>query len=114
MTSIDDKDLWRTGQDQSHPGTCPKCGLPWEPTPTDGHDWVMLEPDFEPAAHVVPPRQRWVIRRGRAVQDDGCPNQGQQCRVAHSLTCPDQNLPDLWPWLTTLRKENHRKAQRLF
>ncbi|WP_267884869.1 hypothetical protein [Streptomyces rimosus] len=25
---------------------------------------------------------------------------------------PRQQLPDLWPWLTVLRKENARKAQR--
>lgn len=88
--------------------------MPWEPVPTDDHDWIMLEPDFAPAAHTVPPRQRWYVRQGWAVLDDGCPQPRQKCRVAHALACPDQELPDLWPWLTTLRKESHRKAQRLF
>lgn len=114
MASVDGKDLWRTGQDQSQPDTCPKCGLPWEPVPTNDHDWTMLEPDFRSPAHTVPPRQRWYVRQGWAVQDDSCPKPGQQCHIPHALACPDQELPDLWRWLTALREENLRKAQRLF
>ncbi|WP_267889516.1 DUF6083 domain-containing protein [Streptomyces rimosus] len=40
------------------------------------------------------------------------PDPSQQCRIEHALACPRQQLPDLWPWLTVLRKENARKAQR--
>lgn len=114
MASMDEKDLWRTGQDQIQPAKCPECGLPWEPVPTDDHDWIMLEPDFAAPTHTVPPRQRWYVRQGWAVLDDSCPKPSQQCRIAHALACPDQELPDLWPWLTALREECDRKVQRLF
>ncbi|MEV4439621.1 hypothetical protein AB0K09_11450 [Streptomyces sp. NPDC049577] len=28
------------------------------------------------------------------------------------MACPEQPLPDLWPWLTALRGENARQAER--
>ncbi|MEV3989066.1 DUF6083 domain-containing protein [Streptomyces sp. NPDC049837] len=40
------------------------------------------------------------------------PDQFQRCRIEHRLACPAQPLPDLWPWLTTLRGENTRQAAR--
>ncbi|WP_244177543.1 DUF6083 domain-containing protein [Streptomyces atriruber] len=111
---MDPKELWRTGQDQTQPVKCPRCGLPWEPVPTDDHDRVMLEPDFYAPAHTVPPRQRWYVRQGWAVQDDSCPRPSRQCRIAHALAYPEQELPDLWGWLTALREEIPRQAGRLF
>lgn len=115
MGSLDDKELWRSGQTRSGLGRCPKCGLMVEAVPTDDVDMVLLEPDFEPLAHTVPPEQRWIILSdGRATVYGTCPRPEERCRIAHRLACPDQDPQDLWPWLTTLREETLRRAQRLF
>ncbi len=93
---------------------CPHCGLPVDRMATDEHDWVLLEPDMTPLAHVVPPQHRWITRSdGRVtVYAVSPPDPAQRCRIEHRLACAAQPLPDLWPWLTTLRTENHRRAQR--
>ncbi|NEB76516.1 hypothetical protein G3I40_14960 [Streptomyces sp. SID14478] len=82
--------------------------------PTTDHDWVMLEPDMRPLAHLVPAGHRWIeVSDGRVALYEVCPVDGaQRCRIEHVLACPAQKLGNLWPWLTTLRKENGRRAER--
>ncbi|MFH8389903.1 DUF6083 domain-containing protein [Streptomyces sp. NPDC018036] len=94
---------------------CPYCGLPQERVATLEHDWVLLEPDMTPLAHVVPAEHRWIeTSDGRVTVYGVCPpDPFQRCRVEHRLACPEQALPDLWPWLTSLRGENARQAERL-
>lgn len=67
-----------------------------------------------PLAHTVPADRRWIeLSDGRVTVYEVCPpDQFQRCRIEHSLACPAQPLPDLWPWLTTLREENARRAER--
>ncbi|WP_199825475.1 DUF6083 domain-containing protein [Streptomyces sp. TP-A0875] len=93
---------------------CPDCGLPQDRVATLDHDWVLLEPDMKPLAHTVPADHRWIeLSDGRVMVYGVCPpEQFQRCRVEHRLACPAQPLPDLWPWLTTLREENARQAER--
>lgn len=93
---------------------CPHCGLPQEELRTLEHDAVLLEPDLRVPAHVVPAERRWIeLSNGRATVYGVCPVDGaQQCRVEHRLVCPGQALPDLWPWLTALREESRRRAER--
>ncbi|MFF4577196.1 DUF6083 domain-containing protein [Streptomyces sp. NPDC001389] len=93
---------------------CPYCGLPVDRVATDDHDWVLLEPDMAPPAHVVPAQHRWIeLSDGRVTVYGVCPpDPFQRCRVEHRLACSAQPLPDLWPWLTTLRTENGRRVQR--
>lgn len=78
------------------------------------YDWVMLEPDMAPLAHTVPAEHRWIeLSDGRVTVYGVCPpDQFQRCRIEHRLACPAQSLPDLWPWLTALRGENARQAER--
>ncbi|MEV2215565.1 DUF6083 domain-containing protein [Streptomyces sp. NPDC050997] len=45
---------------------------------------------------------------------DAEPAPGMACRIAHRLACPGLEPMDLWRWLTAMREENARKAQRLF
>lgn len=99
---------------------CPDCGLTGERYPTWTNAWVLLEP-LEPRetlpAHMVPPRQRWMIdSNGRAWNThDAEPTPGGECRIAHRLVCPGLALPERpepWPWLRTVREENARRAQR--
>lgn len=94
---------------------CPYCGLPQERVATIEHDWVLLEPDMAPLAHVVPAEYRWIeTSDGRVAVYGVCPpDPFQRCRIEHRLACPEQTLPDLWPWLTSLRGENARQAERL-
>ncbi|MFF7953796.1 DUF6083 domain-containing protein [Streptomyces griseorubiginosus] len=40
------------------------------------------------------------------------PDPFQRCRIEHRLACSAQPLPDLWPWLTSLRDENERRVGR--
>ncbi len=77
-------------------------------------DWVLLEPEMSVPAHVVPAEHRWVVLSdGRVTVYGVCPPETfQQCRIEHRLACPQQQLPDLWPWLTALRTENARKSDR--
>ncbi|MCM3303043.1 DUF6083 domain-containing protein [Streptomyces pseudogriseolus] len=78
------------------------------------HDWVLLEPDMRPLAHTVPADRRWIeLSDGRVTVYGVCPPyQFQRCRIEHDLACPAQPLPDLWPWLTSLRIENARQVER--
>lgn len=65
-------------------------------------------------AHLVPAEHRWIeLSDGRVTVYGVCPVDGTQlCRIEHRLACAGQELPDLWPWLTTLRNENGRMARR--
>ncbi|MFD7320017.1 DUF6083 domain-containing protein [Streptomyces sp. NPDC059875] len=94
--------------------SCPYCGLLADLVPTLEHDWVLLEPDMTPLAHVVPAEHRWIVLSdGRVTVYGVCPpDPSQRCRIEHRLACSAQPRPDLWPWLTTLRAENARQAQR--
>ena len=94
--------------------TCPFCGLPQERLPTLEHDWVLLEPKVTVLAHLVPAECRWIeLSDGRVTVYGVCPpDPAQRCRIEHRLACAGQALPDLWPWLTALREENARAAQR--
>ncbi|MEU2713915.1 DUF6083 domain-containing protein [Streptomyces sp. NPDC007205] len=93
---------------------CPYCGLPQDRVATLEQDWVLLEPDMYPLAHTVPAEHRWIeLSDGRvAVYGVGPPDPHQRCRIEHRLACSAQALPDLWPWLTTLRGENARRVER--
>ncbi|MDT6984723.1 DUF6083 domain-containing protein [Streptomyces lusitanus] len=93
---------------------CPRCGLLGDWVATLEHDWVLLEPDMRPLAHTVPAGRRWIeLSDGRVTVYAVCPpEQFQRCRVEHDLACPAQPLPDLWPWLTSLRIENARRVER--
>ncbi|MEU7154741.1 DUF6083 domain-containing protein [Streptomyces sp. NPDC045470] len=94
--------------------TCPYCGLPQEQVATLDHDPVLLEPRMRVPAHKVPAERRWIeLSDGRVTVYGVCPPEPtQRCRIEHALACPEQQLPDLWPWLTALRQENARKALR--
>ncbi|WP_329579042.1 DUF6083 domain-containing protein [Streptomyces sp. NBC_01361] len=93
---------------------CPYCGLPQDRVTTLEHDWVLLEPGMRVLAHLVPAEHRWIeLSDGRVTVYGVCPVDGtQRCRIEHRLACAGQELPDLWPWLTTLRNENGRMARR--
>ncbi|MFF5182265.1 DUF6083 domain-containing protein [Streptomyces sp. NPDC000345] len=93
---------------------CPYCGLLQDRVATLEQDWVLLEPDMHPLAHTVPAEHRWIeLSDGRVTVYGVCPpDQFQRCRIEHRLACPQQALPDLWPWLTSLRQENTRQANR--
>ncbi|MFI8210323.1 DUF6083 domain-containing protein [Streptomyces werraensis] len=93
---------------------CPHCGLLGDWVATLEHDWVLLEPDMRPLAHTVPADRRWIeLSDGRVTVYGVCPpDPFQRCRIAHDLACPAQTLPDLWPWLTSLRIENARRVER--
>ncbi|MFD4596769.1 DUF6083 domain-containing protein [Streptomyces sp. NPDC058464] len=94
--------------------TCPYCGLPQERVATLDHDWVMLEPGMEPLVHTVPPEHRWITLADGTVTvyEVAPPVAEQRCRIEHRLACPEQALPDLWPWLSSLREENRRASER--
>ncbi|MFF7452281.1 MULTISPECIES: DUF6083 domain-containing protein [unclassified Streptomyces] len=94
--------------------TCPFCGLPQDRVPTLEQDWVLLEPGVTVLAHLVPAEYRWItVSDGRVAVYGVCPPVAdQRCRIEHRLACAGQQLPDLWPWLTALREENARAAQR--
>jgi hypothetical protein len=81
---------------------------------TPEHDSVLLEPGLLVPAHLVPAEHRWIeLSDGQVAVYGVCPVDGEQrCRIEHRLACPGQELPDLWPWLTILRGENARKAER--
>ena len=93
---------------------CPRCRLPQDRVGTLEQDWVLLEPGLELPAHLVPAEHRWItLSDGRVTVYGVCPPDGsQRCRIEHRLACSKQPLPDLWPWLTALRAENARAAQR--
>ncbi|MGW4729709.1 DUF6083 domain-containing protein [Streptomyces shenzhenensis] len=93
---------------------CPFCGLPQDRVATLDQGWVLLEPDMAPLAHTVPAEHRWIVLSdGRVTVYGVCPpDQFQRCRIEHRLACSKQRLPDLWPWLTSLRGENARRAER--
>ncbi|MFD0019796.1 DUF6083 domain-containing protein [Streptomyces sp. NPDC058382] len=96
---------------------CPHCGLPQDRYPTyyTGH-WVLLEPRIVVAAHTVPPRRRWILTQdGRAMNLwDAEPLPGARCRIAHRTVCPYLHREDEPLWVTAVRQENERRAQRLF
>ncbi|WP_425246184.1 DUF6083 domain-containing protein [Streptomyces sp. NEAU-NA10] len=96
------------------PYACPYCGLPQDRVLTLEHDWVLLEPGVTVLAHLVPAQHRWIVLSdGRVAVYGVCPPDGsQRCRIEHRLACPAQRLPDLWPWLTAMREENARRAER--
>ncbi|WP_257234221.1 DUF6083 domain-containing protein [Streptomyces sp. JV178] len=98
-----------------HAHMCPVCGLPQERVATLDHDWVMLEPDLHVLAHLVPADHRWITLSDGRVTVYGVwpPDPSQRCRIEHRLACSGQRLPDLWPWLSALRQENQRRAERL-
>ncbi|WP_327248661.1 DUF6083 domain-containing protein [Streptomyces sp. NBC_01320] len=106
-----------TAQSPPAPPNCPHCALPQDRYPTlyDGH-WVLLEPRIFVPAHTVPPRRRWVLTPdGNAMNLwDAEPLPGTRCRIAHRMVCPYLEPEDPPLWATALRKENERKAQRLF
>ncbi|TXS53515.1 hypothetical protein EAO75_04890 [Streptomyces sp. uw30] len=93
---------------------CLYCGLPADRVMTLEQDWVLLEPDMAPLAHTVPAEHRWIeLSDGRVtVYGVGPPDPFQRCRIEHRLACSAQQLPGLWPWLTTLRAENERRVKR--
>lgn len=93
---------------------CPFCGLWADRVATLEHDWVLLEPKVTVLAHLVPAEHRWIVLSdGRVAVYGVCPPEpDQRCRIEHRLACSKQALPDLWPWLTTLRAENARAVQR--
>jgi hypothetical protein len=93
---------------------CPYCGLPQDRVATLDHEWVLLEPKVRVLAHLVPAEHRWIeLSDGRVAVYAVCPPvTDQQCRIEHQLACSRQPLPDLWPWLTALRQENARAADR--
>ncbi|MFJ9120969.1 DUF6083 domain-containing protein [Streptomyces sp. NPDC102394] len=93
---------------------CPYCSLPVDRVATLEHDWVLLEPDMAPLAHTVPAEHRWIVLSdGRVAVYGVCPpDPYQRCRIEHRLACSEQALPDLWPWLTSLRCENERRVKR--
>jgi uncharacterized protein DUF6083 len=93
---------------------CPYCGLPQDRVATLEYDWVLFEPDMTVPAHTVPAEHRWIeLSDGRVTVYGVCPpDPYQRCRIEHRLACSAQPLPDLWPWLTTLRGENARRAER--
>lgn len=82
--------------------------------PTLDHDWVLLEPGLDVLAHLVPAERRWItLSDGRVTVYAVCPPDPlQRCRIEHRLACSGQQLPDLWPWLTAVRQENARQAER--
>ncbi|MEV0552033.1 MULTISPECIES: DUF6083 domain-containing protein [unclassified Streptomyces] len=94
--------------------TCLFCGLSQDRVPTLEQDWVLLEPGVDVLAHLVPAEYRWIgLSDGRVTVYAVCPpDSSQRCRIEHRLACPGQQLPDLWPWLTALRGENARRAER--
>lgn len=94
--------------------TCPYCGLPQERVVTLEQDCVMLEPEVTVLAHLVPAEHRWItLSDGRVTVYGVCPPVAEQrCRIEHRLACPARRLPDLWPWLTAMRDENGRAAER--
>ncbi|MFF7204989.1 MULTISPECIES: DUF6083 domain-containing protein [unclassified Streptomyces] len=93
---------------------CSSCGLPQDRVPTLEQDWVLLEPELTVLAHRVPAEHRWIVLPdGRVTVYGVCPpDPFQRCRIEHRLACAAQSLPDLWPWLTMVRVENGRKAER--
>lgn len=101
----------RLGRDES---VCPHCGLPLERVLTLEQDWVALEPGVTVLAHLVPAEHRWITVSDGRVEVYGVwpPVADQRCRIEHRLVCSRQRLPDLWPWLTAMRQENRRAADR--
>lgn len=101
------------------PPICPECGLNADRFPTYTDAWVLLEP-LDPVevlpSHFVPPGQRWMVDENGVAWNagDAEPAPGMACRIAHRLACPGLEPLDLWRWLTAMREENARKAQRLF
>ncbi|WP_308789261.1 DUF6083 domain-containing protein [Streptomyces sp. 1-11] len=67
-----------------------------------------------PLAQTVPAEHRWIeLCDGRVTVYGVCPpGPFPRCRIEHRLACSAQWLLDLWPWLTMLRGENGRHAER--
>ncbi|MFF9865924.1 DUF6083 domain-containing protein [Streptomyces sp. NPDC013953] len=108
--------LGEEGPRRLHSGQsyCHYCGLAQDRVATLEQDWVLLEPDMSLPAHTVPAEHRWIeLSDGRVALYGVCPpDPYQRCRIEHRLACSARPLPDLWPWLTTLRGENARRAER--
>ncbi|MFD9427180.1 MULTISPECIES: DUF6083 domain-containing protein [unclassified Streptomyces] len=99
------------------PPVCPRCALPQDRYPTlYPQTWVLLEPGITVASHRVQPRRRWLITPDGIAWNtwDAEPIPGSRCRISHRSVCPWSAADDLWPWGTALRRENARRAQRLF
>ncbi|MGI5143227.1 MULTISPECIES: DUF6083 domain-containing protein [unclassified Streptomyces] len=79
------------------------------PRRTSGHPLSRAGLD-----RAVPAEYRWIeLSDGRVTVYGVCPpDPFQRCRIEHRLACSAQRLPDLWPWLTMLRAENGRRAER--
>lgn len=69
---------------------------------------------LEPLAHTVSAEYRWIALSDSRVTVYGVcpPDPLQGCRIEHRLVCSAQPLPDLWPWLTSLRSENEHRVER--
>ncbi|MFJ8025878.1 DUF6083 domain-containing protein [Streptomyces sp. NPDC096311] len=101
------------------PPVCRECGLGADRFPTLSKAWVLLErldPVNVVPAHMVPPRFRWLINADGVAWNPWLaePTPGAVCRIPHRLVCP--GLPEVnpWMWLTVMRGENERQAQRLY
>lgn len=96
---------------------CAHCGLPQDRYPAyySGY-WVLLEPRIVVDAHTVPPRRRWILTPDGTAMNlwDAEPLPGTRCRIAHRAVCPCLPREDEPPWVTAVREENGRRAQRLF
>lgn len=98
---------------------CPECGLEADRYPTLSRAWVLLErldPVNVVPSHMVPPRFRWLINTDGVAWNTWLaePTPGAQCRIPHHLVCPGLEPANPWAWLTAVRLENERKAQRLY
>ncbi|MEV1022189.1 DUF6083 domain-containing protein [Streptomyces sp. NPDC050264] len=104
-----------TGRSIAGRNPCEFCGLPQDRVATLSHEFVLLEPNMEVSAHLIPAESRWItVSDGQVVVYGVCPpDTAQLGRIEHRLVCPEQELPDLWPWLTELREKNAWRAQRL-
>lgn len=98
---------------------CPECGLEADRFPTLSQAWVLLEP-LDPVntvpTHMVPPGFRWLIDSDGTAWNPSLaePTAGAVCRVPHALVCPGVPEANPWRWLTAVREENERRAQRLY
>ncbi|MEW1692946.1 DUF6083 domain-containing protein [Streptomyces sp. NPDC091265] len=99
------------------PPDCPHCGLPQDRYRTQytGH-WVLLEPRIHVAAHTLLPRRRWLLSPDGVAMNlwDAEPLPDTRCRIAHRAVCPHLPREGEPPWVTAIRQENERRAQRLF
>ncbi|MET8788370.1 DUF6083 domain-containing protein [Streptomyces sp. NPDC004589] len=105
-----------TGPEPPAPPLCPNCGLMGERRATYTGQHVLFEPGFTVPAHLVPGGHRWHVDTDGTAWNGGLdePPQGTVCRIPHQLACPGLTLDEIkpWRWLTAVREENTRRAQR--